>query len=181
MTALRNTVLLLLLLAASLAAQETGVSMDLHVDLDDVLAADSVAPVDGVTSAGQPDQAALRVFADSGYVAVIDLRGANENRGFDESSAVDSLGMEYVTLPIDSPEAMNFDNAAKLSALIDSFDGPVLVHCGSGNRVGALLALRKKLQGASDEEALAHGRDGGMTSAEPLVRQRLAEAPETGE
>lgn len=150
--------------------------MGLYVDLGDVVARNGVAPVDGMTSAGQPDEAALRVFADSGYVAVIDLRGANENRGIDESSVVESLGMSYVMLPIDSPDAMSFDNAEKLGTLIDSYDGPVLLHCGSGNRVGALLALRKSLQGASDDEALAYGREGGMTSAEPLIRQRLAEA-----
>lgn len=167
---------LLWLLAAPLAAEETGKSMGLYVDLGDVVSANSATPADGLTSAGQPDEAALRVFADSGYVAVIDMRGANENRGIDEAAVVESLGMQYISLPIDSPDAMSFENAEKLGTLIDSVDGPVLLHCGSGNRVGALLALRKSLQGASDEEALAYGREGGMTGAEPLVRQRLAES-----
>ncbi|MDX1509541.1 MAG: sulfur transferase domain-containing protein [Woeseiaceae bacterium] len=166
----------LLLFCAPLLAEETGGSMEVYVDLGDVVAGNKVTPVEGVTSAGQPDEEALKVFADSGYVAVIDLRGDNENRGFDEAAVVESLGMKYISLPIDSPAAMSFANAEKLDALINSADGPVLVHCGSGNRVGALLALRKKLGGASDEEALEHGRDGGMTSAEPLIRQRLQES-----
>jgi len=51
----------------------------------------------------------------------------------------------------------------------------VLVHCGSGNRVGALLALRASLDGADDEKALALGREGGLSSLEGVVRERLDE------
>ena len=50
----------------------------LKVDLDQVVELGTVSPVNGVTSAGQPDEAALQVFADVGYVAVIDIRGADE-------------------------------------------------------------------------------------------------------
>ena len=70
------------------------------VDIADVVADGKVAPVDGITSAGQPSVEALAVFRDSGYAAVIDLRGPTEDRGFDEQAAVESLGMRYVALPI---------------------------------------------------------------------------------
>ena len=176
MKQLVTTLYLLTLVVFPLAAEETAESMALHVDLGKVVTDNQVAPVDGVTSSGQPDEAALQIFADSGYVAVIDLRGENENRGMDEASVVASMGMEYISLPIDSPVELSFDNARKLDDLVESLDGPVLIHCGSGNRVGALLALRKSLHGASDEDALAYGRDGGMTGAEPLIRKRLAES-----
>jgi len=49
-----------------------------------------------------------------------------------------------------------------------------LLHCGSGNRVGALLALLKSSQGASDEAALEYGISAGLTGLEPVVRARLA-------
>ena len=83
--------------------------------------------------------------------------------------------MDYVALPIAGRDAISFDNAAKLGKLIDSYDGPVLVHCGSGNRVGALLALEASLDGADDEAAIETGREGGLTGLEGLVRERLAE------
>ena len=153
---------------------EAGSTSTLHVDVDAVVARGTVTPVDGVTSSGQPDQAAFEVFSDSGYVAVIDMRGEKEDRGMqDEESAIKKLGMEYVLLPIEDEDAINFENAAKLDKLIASYDGPVLVHCGSGNRVGALLALRKSLNGADDAEALAFGKQGGLTSLEPVVKERL--------
>lgn len=147
----------------------------LKVDLEQVVELGTVSPVDGVTSAGQPDEAALEVFADVGYVAVIDIRGADEERGIDEATLVEEMGMYYVPFPIEGKSAISFENARKLDALIAEHDGPVLVHCGSANRVGALLALRASLNGADDEAALAHGKEGGLTRLEEVVRERLEE------
>src|SRR5690606_38327465 len=54
-------------------------------------------------------------------------------------------------------------------------EGPALVHCASGNRVGALAALRAAwLQGADEEAAIAEGRRWGLRSLETEVRSSLA-------
>ena len=162
------------LVAASACSADQSVVQTLHVDVADVATAGAVRPVDGVTSAGQPDEETLQVFADSGYVAVIDMRGSAEDRGMaDESAVVESLGMEYVAFPLASREDISFANAGKLDRLLAEFDGPVLVHCASGNRIGAILALRESLNGASDKDALEYGRKAGLTRLEPLVRDRL--------
>ena len=147
---------------------------DIHIDVNQVESSDDLKPVDGLTSAGQPDAKEFALFAEAGYVAVVDLRGETEDRGLDEEAVLAELGMEYVNLPLSSPDAINFENAARLDEILNGYDGPVLVHCGSGNRVGALLALRESQNGASAEDALQYGRDAGMTGAEPLVRSRLA-------
>jgi uncharacterized protein (TIGR01244 family) len=145
-----------------------------YVEIEDVVKSGQVKPVDGVTAAGQPDVAALKVFADSGYVAIIDMRGPEEDRGMDdEKGVVEGLGVEYVAFPIVDEDEINFDRARDLDELIQSYDGPVLLHCASSNRVGALLALRHSLSGAGDEEALNHGRQGGMTRLEKVVVERL--------
>jgi len=95
-------------------------------------------------SSGQPNAAALSAIAAAGYAGVIDLRMADEPRGFDEIGTAAALGLRYETLPVAGPNDVTFENAAKLDALLAEFDGPVLLHCGSGNRVGALFALRAK-------------------------------------
>ena len=146
-----------------------------HVDLELVVESGVVAPVDNITSAGQPDEAALKVFSDSGYVAVIDLRGPSENRGLDEANTVATLDMQYIAFPVVGPDAISFENAQELDTVLSELDGPVLLHCGSGNRVGALLALRASLAGADDEQALEYGRSTGLTGLEPLVKERLSE------
>ena len=136
-----------------------------------------VEPIPGITSAGQPDQAALEAIAKEGFVAVIDLRGAEENRGLDEKTVVESLGMRYVSLPIATTDAMTYATANSLDAILAEIDGPVLLHCASGNRVGGVLALRERLNGASADEAYALGLAGGMTSegVKDVVREQLDE------
>lgn len=146
-----------------------------HIDVATVSSARDVAPVDGIRSAGQPDAGQFKVFADAGYVAVIDIRGPDEDRGLDEVKVLEDLGLEYVRMPVVGDEAINYDNARALDELLARYDEPVLVHCGSGNRVGALLALRESLEGASDEEALEYGKDAGLSRLETVVRQRLRE------
>jgi uncharacterized protein (TIGR01244 family) len=146
----------------------------IHVDLATLESSNDLLPVDGLTSSGQPDAEQLALFAEAGYVAVVDLRGESENRGLDEAAAVESLGLDYVNLPVSGADAISWENASQLEEILSSYDGPVLVHCGSGNRVGALLALSKSKNGAEDEEAVAYGRAAGMTGLESVVRSRLA-------
>ncbi len=132
-------------------------------------------PADGITAAGQPNEEGLEELADDGYAAVIDLRTAGEDRGLNEQNVVEDLGMDYVSLPIAGRGAINFENAKKLDQILGKYDEPVLVHCGSSNRVGALFALREKMNGANDDDALAFGRSAGMTSLESTVKTRMAE------
>ncbi len=175
---LRNlTFVALILSGGAIAGHHESEAVDtLSVDIDEVVEAGAVKPVDGVTSAGQPSEEALQVFSDSGYVAVIDLRGEGEDRGMeDQQAVVEGLGMDYVAFPIASREGISFENAERLDSLLEQYDGPVLVHCGSGNRVGALLALRESMNGASDEEALEYGREAGLTRLEGVVQERLDE------
>ena len=63
-------------LAASTACAGDGelAASSLKVDLAAVVESGKVEPVDGLSTAGQPDEAALKVFADNGYAVVIDLR-----------------------------------------------------------------------------------------------------------
>jgi len=146
----------------------------MKVDLKSVVETGVVEPVDGITSAGQPDAAAFKVFAENDYAAVIDLRTEGESRGLDEKAVVEGLGMDYVSLPI-GRGGISFENAAALDKLIKSYDEPVLVHCGSANRVGALLALRASQQGVDNEAAIEIGKKGGLTRLEPQVREALGE------
>ena len=166
----------LVIASGSALAGDHGAVDTLKVEIEDVVEAGSVEAVDGITSAGQPNEEALKVFSESGYVAVIDMRGEGEDRGMEnEQAVVEGLGMDYVAFPIASRDGISFENAERLDSLLEQYDGPVLVHCGSGNRVGALLALRESLNGASDEEALEYGREGGMTRLEDVVQERLDE------
>ena len=161
-----------LALSACMARTVVADGSPTKVDLQQVLATGEVTPVKGMTPAGQPDAATLKVFAENGYAAVIDLRTAGEDRGLDEQAVVEELGMTYVAMPV-GRHGITFENAQALDKLLAEFDEPVLLHCGSSNRVGALLALRASIKGADDDEALQIGRKAGLTSLEPAVRGAL--------
>ena len=121
-----SAAMLLLAMGGTALAGDTGAVSSLKVGIDEVVEAGAVEAVDGVTSAGQPNGEALQVFSDSGYVAVIDLRGEGEDRGIDEQAAVEALGLDYEPLPILGREDISFENAGRLDALIEQYDGPVL-------------------------------------------------------
>ena len=152
---------------------DSSAATSLKVDIAAVKELGTVSAVDGMTASGQPDAAALEVFAESGYAAVIDLRGPDEERGFDQQAAVEELGMDYINLPVVGRDGISFENAGKLSEILDRYDAPVLVHCGSSNRVGALVALGASLDGADDDTAIEAGREAGLTRLEGVVRERL--------
>ena len=135
-------------------------------------------PLAGITTGGQPSAEALAAIAEQGFAAVIDLRSADEDRGFDEATTVQGLGMSYISLPVSGAGGISYENAAALDRILSDIDGPVLLHCASSNRVGALLALRAKMQGADDEEALALGVDAGLTGLRPVVEGVLATSPD---
>ncbi len=132
-------------------------------------------PLEGVTTGGQPDAAGFAALAAEGFKTVIDLRGVEENRGVDEPVLAESLGMRYASLPVSSPADVTYRNAAALGRLLEDLPKPALVHCSTGNRAGALLALRAKLQGADARAALAVGAAGGLTGFKDTVERKLVE------
>jgi uncharacterized protein (TIGR01244 family) len=131
-------------------------------------------PLYGITASGQPSAEQLTAAAAAGFKTVIDLRTASEDRGMDEKATVEKLGMGYLSLPVDGAKGVTYANATALDKMLSDASRPVLIHCSSGNRVGALLALRAKLKGADAEPALAIGVAGGLTRLEDTVEQKLA-------
>ncbi|MGE8287687.1 MAG: beta-lactamase hydrolase domain-containing protein [Stenotrophomonas sp.] len=128
-------------------------------------------------TAGQPSAQQLRDAARSGVTTVIDLRRPDEDRGYDESAQAEQLGLRYVRLPIAGAADLTTANARTLQRLLAQDDGTTLLHCASGNRAGALLALlNARLEGASTDDALQLGRAAGMTSLEASARSAI-EAP----
>ena len=130
--------------------------------------------LEGITAAGQPSASALEAAAKSGYKSVIDLRAPSEDRGFDEKAVVEGLGMTYMSLPVEGPGGVSYANAGKLDKLLAELPKPILLHCSSGNRVGALIALRASAGGMDDGAALELGVANGLGSLKSTVEQKLA-------
>jgi uncharacterized protein (TIGR01244 family) len=132
------------------------------------------APVEEVFSSGQPTEAQFRRMAASGVKHVINLRPATEQPDFNEGELIRSLGMSYHNIPVSGAIDVTGENAATLDDLLNTLEGPVLVHCASGNRVGALRAVTAAENGASVDQALTEGARWGLTGMTPAVREILS-------
>jgi uncharacterized protein (TIGR01244 family) len=122
---------------------------------------------------GADDIAALEK---AGIRTVIDLSDDEETPDFDEATAVSEAGMRYRNLPIDGGNGLTRENVERFDALVSAAgDAPTLIHCGSSNRVGALIAMRAALiEGKPAEAAIETGRSWGLKGLEPIVREQLA-------
>lgn len=132
-------------------------------------------PFPGILTGGQPTQAQLKMAKEKGFKTIVNLRMIGENRDWDEAKLVESLGMKYVSVPIAGAMGLTSANSqAVIAALQDAGEYPVMVHCASGNRVGAIFALDANTSGKlSKDDALAVGRKAGLTGLEPDVVKNL--------
>jgi uncharacterized protein (TIGR01244 family) len=113
--------------------------------------------------AGQPSEADLKEAQKIGIRTVINLRMPQE-LSYDEEEAVKALGMSYHNLAIGSPDMMTDELFGEIRDILNrSENQPVLLHCGSANRVGAMwLAYRVLESGLSLEDATAEAKTVGL-------------------
>ena len=123
---------------------------------------------------GQPAVDAWSRMGAAGVRTIINLRTDEELGGRDEAGEVAAAGLAYRQLPVAGAGDITAANALALWRLIDQADGTVVVHCASGNRVGALLALGAAQHGMDTEAAVAFGKAAGLGNAEARVREVLS-------
>lgn len=123
-----------------------------------------LASAGDVYVAGQPSREALDWLKSEGVTTVVNLRTQPEmdNRDrvpYDEAAALDSLGLEYVHIPLGgeddpyTPEAV-----ARFAEAVDLSEGKVLLHCTVGWRASHMwVAYLVRHRGMELNEAIAHG------------------------
>lgn len=123
---------------------------------------------------GQPSREALRDLKSQGYKTVLSARAEHE-LAWDEKALADSLGLRFVTIPMEKPVTeITDDQVRRFAELMKTGERPMLLHCGSGNRVAGLWAVwLAEHQGLAADEALRLGEKAGMTGIRPVVQKRL--------
>ena len=104
-----------------------------------------------------------QALATHGFKTIIDLRTEAEGT-HEEKVAVEAAGMRYVNIPV-TGAGINDAQLAAFTKAIEATQTPVLVHCASGNRAGALWATYRMSKGVAAEIALEEGRTAGMSAA----------------
>jgi uncharacterized protein (TIGR01244 family) len=135
-------------------------------------------PREHLITGGQPEASAWSTLAAHGVTTVINLRPQAEMGERDEAGEVTRAGMVYREIPVADAAGITEAKARELWTLLEQSKGDVLVHCSSGNRVGALLAVGAATAGGeTPEAALELGKRAGLTRAEPRVRELLELPP----
>jgi len=130
---------------------------------------------DDILCTGQPVENDLKTFKNEGYRSIVNLRPESEPGQIPHAHVVaQELGLEYHAFPVAGPGELNATQAQNFDALLQNVARPPVIHCGSSNRVGALMALRAAYVENKDKSAaLEEGRKAGLTALEPLVQQIL--------
>ena len=119
--------------------------------------------VGGIFLAGQPKKEDFHLAKEQGIKTVINLRHKKEIADFDEKEVAETAGLTYIPLPWNGEDELTdavFDQTRKL---LSSAERPILLHCGSSNRVGAVwLPWRALDEGVDLETAVEEAKSIGL-------------------
>ena len=150
-------------------------------------AADRVGPAvtnytrisDDVAASGRLGDGAVGELKSAGFAAIVDLRSPDEGTDAEKQAAT-AAGLRYFNIPI--AKGTLVPSGAQVAELARLFDDrgnfPVLVHCASGARAGAMWALYRVESGAPAATALEEARRIGVKGErEAALAKGLGLAP----
>ncbi len=131
----------------------------------------------GIFLASQPKPDDFRQAQKGGIKTVINLRLPGEVTDFDEPALIAELGMTYYNVPFNGPDMLTDEVIDNTRALLNNDQiKPLLLHCSSANRVGAIwLAYRAIDHGLPYNQALAEAKTVGLKSPtyEQIVKRYI--------
>jgi uncharacterized protein (TIGR01244 family) len=119
-----------------------------------------------IATGGQPKATAFVKLAANGYRAVLSLRTSSEGVDLQvERESAEKAGLRYVSIPIVSSAPKPEQVEEFIRAVKDPVNHPMLIHCGSANRVGAFWMIYRVVdQGWPEDKALEEATKIGLTN-----------------
>lgn len=124
-----------------------------------------------LATSGSLSEVSTQELAQHGFKTIIDLRTEAEGTS-SEKTAVESVGMTYINIPVTGAGI----DAEQLATFIKAFEQaatPILLHCASGNRAGAMWTTYRLHQDVPAEIAFEEGRTAGM---QPSLEEKVKSA-----
>ena len=129
--------------------------------------------IDGIYLGSQPAQADLTQAKEAGIKTVVSLRHTAEVKDWDEAAWVREQGLLWIQIPWNGPEQLTDEIIDRSRETLRSAEKPMLVHCGSGNRVGAVwIAFRVLDEGVALEAAVTEAKTIGLKTLEFETKAR---------
>ena len=127
---------------------------------------------DGIFLASQPSQADFEQAKDGGVRTVLNIRYDREHPEMDEKAIVEGLGITYIHKPWSGTDELTDSLLDELRGVLRDSERPLLFHCHSANRVGAVwLAYRVLDGGIPVEDAIAEAKQVGLKS--PAYQEKV--------
>ncbi|MYL27847.1 hypothetical protein GLW02_09195 [Halomonas sp. 22501_18_FS] len=130
-------------------------------------------PAPFIGTGGQLADGAMAELKGMGFKTVVSLLNPHEGLEAEREAAHDA-GLNFYSISVSS-KAPTEEQVREFAGIVSATGNyPILVHCASSNRVGAMWALYRHQMGVPAEIALEEGKAAGLkTSREPAVRERL--------
>jgi cytochrome b6-f complex iron-sulfur subunit len=132
----------------------------LRVDIPRILCVN-----ENIATGAQPKQEAFAKLAQNGFRSVLSLR--TDQEGVDlkkDRKLTEAAGMRYIHIPVVTadPDPKRVDEFIR--AVEDRKNHPMLLYCGSANRVGAFWMIYRVVQnGWTEEKAMEEAVKIGLT------------------
>ena len=141
--------------------------------LNKITMVNTLVPHENLIVGGQPTIDDFTLFKILGITQVVNLRPTTERITFDQPQLLEELAIDYHVIPLTDITTFTLESAQQLKAILSTGE-PTLIHCASGNRVGALIALQGFwCDGLTAQEALDKGLQAGLTKLAPQVTEVL--------
>ena len=128
---------------------------------------------DELTVAGQVTPEQLQQAAREGFKSILNLRSPDEE-GFlnDEQQQAEAVGLHYINIPV-KLTAINEELTTQVLQQIDELPKPVLIHCGTARRAGAMALMNVATrQGMTPEQVFERASQIGFDcSANPQMKE----------
>ena len=117
----------------------------------------------GAFLASQPQPEDFETAKEAGIKTIVNLRH-KEELDWDEAALIKKLGLEYHNVPFKSPKSLTDDVFAQVREILnEKSKRPLILHCASANRVGAIWLAHRVLDGGlSYDDALAEAKTVGL-------------------
>jgi len=126
-----------------------------------------------ISNAGLLHGGGLEESKSLGFKLVIDLRKPSEKGVAAEQKLAADIGLDYMNIPV-ANKVPNWDQVDELASVISlSENYPILIHCVTANRAGAIWSLYRARMGVPPEIAVEEGRAAGLANREDAVRKQL--------
>jgi len=114
-----------------------------------------------VATSGVLSEKGIDQLSKHGFKTIIDLRTKAEGTEAEEKYVKEKGSIKYINIPFNGASITD-EQLELFTKHVDESEYPLIIHCGSGNRVGAMWSSYRIKKGIPSDIALEEGFAAGM-------------------